>query len=274
MEDYKQKYEEALARARVVNPGTKDYNIVTTIFPELKKSEDELIREELIHFLETCQDSRFIGNRKQEEWINWLEKQGDTSPTKDELEALRIAAYEPTKNWNEKLQSLYEKLTCCEQGWQKSNNKIESKFKIGDWITFYGRPAFKILKIEAEDNGILDYLLYQNGHDSFFNKEYVDKNARLWTIEDAKDGDILVDESKIFMYKWHINNEIGFYASFSTKGENNLLFNGVSFGTLNTIKNIYPATKEQRDLLSQKIKEAGYTWNADSKKFNWINHEL
>ena len=43
---------------------------------------------------------------------SWLEKQGNVYPTEDELEALRIAAYEPSplKNWSEKLQSLYEKL--------------------------------------------------------------------------------------------------------------------------------------------------------------------
>ena len=43
--DYEQKYKEALSRARVVNPGTKDYNIVTAIFPELKEDEDERIKK-------------------------------------------------------------------------------------------------------------------------------------------------------------------------------------------------------------------------------------
>jgi len=57
------------------------------------------------------------------------EKQGNINPTEDELEALRMAAYEPTKNWSEKLQSLYEKLTHCEQGKQKSANK-EYTFKV------------------------------------------------------------------------------------------------------------------------------------------------
>jgi hypothetical protein len=75
---------------------------------------------------------------------------------------------------------------------QKPTDNVEPKFKVGDWITFYGDEPFKILKIEAEQNGILDYLLLdQNGHDSYYNKKYVDENARLWTIKDAKDGDIL-----------------------------------------------------------------------------------
>ena len=32
------------------------------------------MREELIHFLETCRDPRFVGNRKQDKWISWLDK--------------------------------------------------------------------------------------------------------------------------------------------------------------------------------------------------------
>lgn len=45
MENYEQKYKKALEIAKVVNPGTKDYNIVTTIFPELKESNDERIKK-------------------------------------------------------------------------------------------------------------------------------------------------------------------------------------------------------------------------------------
>ena len=66
------------------------------LFPELKKSEDELIKEELIHFLETCRDTHLVGNRKRDEWIAWLEKQGE----------------------------------------RKSDSKVESKFKVGDFIVY------------------------------------------------------------------------------------------------------------------------------------------
>lgn len=55
------------------------------VFPELKKTKDELINEELIHFLETCQDTRFVGNRKRDEWIEWLEKQSGKTKSMSEI---------------------------------------------------------------------------------------------------------------------------------------------------------------------------------------------
>jgi hypothetical protein len=77
--NYEQRYKEALARARVVNPGTEDYNIVTAIFPELKESEDERIRKEIIHYLDReITLSNFGGDIATfKRWIAWLEKQGE-----------------------------------------------------------------------------------------------------------------------------------------------------------------------------------------------------
>lgn len=45
-------------------------------FPTLKESEDERIRNEIIKFLE-LPHPQFVGKRHQEEWIAWLEKQGE-----------------------------------------------------------------------------------------------------------------------------------------------------------------------------------------------------
>jgi len=75
--DYEQKYKEALSRAKVVNPGTKDYNIVTAIFPELKESNDERIRKELLDYLDKRRIVETpVDTKVKEEWISWLEKQG------------------------------------------------------------------------------------------------------------------------------------------------------------------------------------------------------
>lgn len=79
MENYEQKYKQALERAKECHiDGLALHQpvkvIIEHIFPELGKGKDELIKEELIHFLETCRDPRFVGNRKQNEWIDWIEK--------------------------------------------------------------------------------------------------------------------------------------------------------------------------------------------------------
>lgn len=71
--DYKEKYKEALERAKYALTTDMDNSghwAVNYIFPELKESEDERIRKELIEFIKSR------GGFKQE-YIAWLEKQGE-----------------------------------------------------------------------------------------------------------------------------------------------------------------------------------------------------
>lgn len=90
MENYKEKYEQALNRARVFNEKIKEgkgftttpnYTICETIFPELKESNDEQIKNEIIDYLKG-----FIPHHnddlvaKSKLWIAWLEKQGELKP--------------------------------------------------------------------------------------------------------------------------------------------------------------------------------------------------
>ena len=107
-------------------------------------------------------------------------------------------------------------------------------------------------------------------------------NERAWTIQDAKDGDVLVCDidkaeiggdveklpnivSTIFIFKKLINirNYIHSYCHLYDKRflglQRTMYYN--SF-----VHNISPATKEQRDLLFQKIKEDGYEWDAENKE--------
>ena len=73
-------YDEALERARAINNG-KDVDVEsgTTIceyiFPELKESEDEKIRKEIISIL---RNTYWTSNRNRfNELVAWLEKQGE-----------------------------------------------------------------------------------------------------------------------------------------------------------------------------------------------------
>ena len=375
-----------------------------TIIPELKESEDERIRKELIFYFqeEIPQCSIQEHADKMKEFIAWLEKQdrhanflnniqiGDKvtrnedgmlvnlsqlkrvakpaekqskiAPTEDELEALRMAAYEPTKNWSEKLQSLYEKLTHCEQGeqketlcdkckkaqpshscqditalgrcalekqgeqkfmpqeyadafdefmshipekepefsescynyddmvsaiqfgikWQQQHDSIvkvkpkyEPKFHKGDWVI--GRAT------ENEPRQIAE--ITEDGYKSTYGGWYgfsFEEDMHLWTIKDAKDGDVLIDKSGSrecpFIFKETKPSDIktdmlnplavlgycGIGGAGFTKGS--------GWGdTANCI--YYPATKEQRDLLFQKMKEAGYEWDGEKKELKKIEQK-
>lgn len=71
--DYEKKYKEALERAsklRVQNPFDTVSQMMEHVFPELKESEDEKIRKELIEFVK----SRLAGFPQCEKFIAWLEE--------------------------------------------------------------------------------------------------------------------------------------------------------------------------------------------------------
>jgi hypothetical protein len=92
----------------------------------------------------------------------------------------------------------------------------------------------------------------------------------LWTIQDAKDGDILSQDSIPFIFKRWDDNCIA-YCGITDFG----LFKVVedNFSWCNDI-NVTPATKEQRGLLFQKMKEAGYGWDAEKKELKEIEPKL
>lgn len=73
--DYKEKYNAALERAKAFElPEYK--NIMASVFPELKESENERIRDSLINFLKSPFVHENITDEKVAPWIAWLEKQG------------------------------------------------------------------------------------------------------------------------------------------------------------------------------------------------------
>ena len=82
--DYEKKYNEALERARewyVANTNEGYRGIFEEIFPELKESEDDKIRKEILDYIikgsESYYDIQQYGRGKFGKWITWLEKQGE-----------------------------------------------------------------------------------------------------------------------------------------------------------------------------------------------------
>jgi hypothetical protein len=153
---------------------------------------------------------------------------------------------------------------------QKSIDEAESEFKIGDWITFYGYKPLKILKIEPEQSGILDYLLLNlSGHDTYYNKRQVDKKARLWTIEDAKDGDVLASHECYVRFKEIDGPNIRCYCTYHYMNDPSF-----SINTLHNKSAFHPATKEECELLFQKAKEEGYEWDKEHKNSETENETV
>ena len=152
------------------------------------------------------------------------------------------------------------------QGEQKPVDKAEPKFKVGEYIKH--NKANIICKVISVNSGSYHVEnIETSGRIELFNAE---QNFHLWTIQDAKDGNVLAEDSCIFIVqKLSDNNTIAnTYCALHNDGDfedGSILY----FDTDST----KPATKEQRELLFQKMKEAGYEWDAEKKELKKIKQK-
>lgn len=150
-------------------------------------------------------------------------------------------------------------------GKQKPIDKVEPMFKKGDWLVNieYGNivRVFDVL----EDNYKLEYDGDTIGGLCI---EVIDKDYRLWTIQDAKDGDMLVCDinQRPFIFKglldpYHPNCPVA-YCGIDIEGNCYVSKHNNWW----TDCNVRPATKEQRDALKKAMADAGYTFDFEKKE--------
>jgi len=255
--DYEKKYKKALERAKSFElPEYK--SIMASIFPELRESEDEKIRIELLNYLYDVHDDD--DDEERADWIAWLEKQG-----KQETLCDKCKKAQPSHS----CQDITALGRCAVEHEQKPADKVEPKFHEGDWVVYDGWTTQ--IKEVYEDG-------YSNIHQGFIPKKR-EKEMRLWTIQDAKDGDVLCTyeccEPKIvfiikgtpkihYALSYHCYYNI-MYSHFASDSEKGCL--------APNDEDVKPATKEQRDLLFKKMHEAGYEWDAKKKELKKIEDE-
>ena len=153
---------------------------------------------------------------------------------------------------------------------EKPAYKIEPKFKVGDWIICYNHDVDKIVKFDD------DKVRFESGEWLYIHQ--LNEDCRLWTIQDAKDGDVLVCPKyagdiipNIFIFKNIKIKDNGVYCYcsflkiFATEGY------VASADPIDT--DFCPATKEQCDFIFQKMKETGYEWDAEKKELKKIEQK-
>ena len=168
------------------------------------------------------------------------------------------------------------------QGEQKPASKVEPKFKNGQWIVWQD----KYYKVNY--NGCGYELVDQNGLSTSLEYGTIEENAHLWTIQDAKDGDVLAcplpkgyeNGEQIFIFKSinsrdYVENCIEYYCRIC---DGVFYENENGYGYMGTTSSpLYPATKEQRKTLIKAMTDAGYTFdfeNKELKKIDPSNKEL
>ena len=247
---------------------------ILTKFPELEESEDERVRKALINIFKKYQNPKFHLDPNKWEGLEipkilaWLEKQGKNNmgiseATKKELEdnLNKALEKETPESWNKFLDE------------QKPTDKVEPKFKVekDKWYVCTSQYCNCIegrnYKASLDGRIIDDYGTEYDMHSDAY------RWFRPWTIQDAKDGDVLVSnyDSFIVIFKGlsYLEDDIDRFKSYCHCREG--IFSSIEDPNW-CCNAFYPATKEQRDLLFQKMKEAGYKWDEKTKKL--VNSSL
>ena len=240
-------YEKKLALAKeALESGSYDKETIEYLFPELKKeSEDEKIKR-ILHSISSKMSFHLTDIFTDEEfqcfdtWSNaWLENQGEQKPIIDGI----LTA------------TNYDKLF---------QNCRVNKFNIGDWIVWKDKNYI------VNYNGCGYELFDQNGLSTSWDYKTIEDNAHLWTIQDAKDGDVLATPNYIYIFN-SIYKEIETVAFYCLMKKLDEHFSFGDYKIQDEILNSIPATKKQRDLLFQKMKEAGYKWDGEKKELRKIH---
>lgn len=275
--DYEKKYKEALGWMQSLYNGLhgKTKEEAEKYFPELKESEDERIRKELIFYLgDMPEDTELRNGITNRDVLAWLEKQKSVGEI---VERCKNSWYNEGK-----IAGMAEGLTDDEkyqQGWhdalekqgkQKYADKTEPKFKVGDWIITKDKNVHK-------DYSVCKIVEIENNRYHLENGDYLDIDTleqydyRLWTIQDAKDGDVLAFKNNIgdiIICKSPTNYNTRSYCRLV----NEYLIKREESGWDSTL--LVPTTKEQRELLFKKMKEAGYQWNPDKKELKKVDKKI
>lgn len=317
--DYEKKYKKALEKAREIYKEDFKAMWLENLFPELKESDDEKIRKQIISFLKEFECDHYR-NLDFSSWIAWLEKQGEkpdynpykatvesiatmvekyanTDDLKDFYDNIKVKckdAVEYDNTWLEKqhvwseedeyqFNTILHGLDLKREIYKKKKNKVEEaryntqynwlkervkpqiicdvepKFKVGDWITC--KKVNTALILDIEDGKY--FAEHVDGNKGFHDIDYVDNHFHLWSIVDAKDGDVLVNGSNIFKFHFIIGTRVRGYCHVNT--DDGRFYNDIGdtecFGLIDDV--FTPATKEQCDLLFQKMAEAGYNLNKE-----------
>lgn len=133
----------------------------------------------------------------------------------------------------------------------------KAKFKVGDWLYRGKGVPVRVTDVTPTSYSIKNL----EGRVHSFLRKHIEKFYHLWTINDAKPGDILADDNWVGIFKELKPNRpsidtfclsCGF--GLSTTG-NDVHYNG-----------LVPATNKQKNILFKVINEAGYKWDEENLK--------
>lgn len=165
----------------------------------------------------------------------WLEKQGEQEePQVYETEDGKIITYSETDGYK----------------------FVEPKFHEGDWVVNKFGDSWHIDSLDKKNYQVSDV----KGNWNYFPISKQDE-IHLWTIQDARDGDVLAAHECYGIFKEIDGLNIKCYCAYHYLGFNPCFYRD----TVQNKNAFFPATKEQQDALMKAINDAGCEWNAKTK---------
>lgn len=306
--NYKDSYDGVInALKTIIGNANKQGHIIVRIedienaIPELKENEDEKIRKAIISIVAFSPTAMFDKvSVSREDVLAWLEKQKSVeqnnttdSQHKSALEAwkeMRLEVYaqargnrhelnvsdDSTKMFS--LNDIDEIIENIEDEIKKpkySTFNIIPKFKVGDWIINNQGSAFQIAYIDEENSRyVFEIGGYTKEEMNYESIAFANNHYRKWTIDDAKDGDVLVSkDNQPFIYNGKYDTFwVGAYCGMNCTGNSFLLAQEKCHWTGR--EGVKPSSKEQRKQLFQNMRAEGCLWNEKEKRIITSIQEL
>ena len=291
-----QRYDEILARAEGANlPYYKEdimskvKEFVDYLIPELKEKESVDENERMWKLIKKYAHSNIsdmvldYDNITREQLESWLEKESKQKPiiegtfvNTDEVredfmqEVYRVLDADPTNDRANQIIDAFDHLPTITI--QKPCDNVEPKFHEGEWII--GNKDNTVHQVKAAiknvSNGKYAYDLIDGGYISTSHES----DYHLWTIKDAKDGNVIFNSStashETFIFK-NIDENGNVECYFAYDSEDG--FREGKYHFIGRATNSKPATKEQYDSLMKAMSKAGYTFDFNKKELKKIEQK-
>ena len=215
----------------------------------------EHIISDLREFMSCETDKELISDYEKE--IAWLEKQGEQEP---------YGQRKKYSNYQFNYAGECKGYCALKRNEHKPTDNVEPKFKVGDWVV--NSTTLNLCHVVKVEHG--QYICDDCSFPITKENEY-----HLWTIQDARNGDVLAED----MIESHPSPFVAIckkqdgelFETYCFIGHDGKFYKG-EIGHVGEY--VHPATKEQCDLLFQKMTDADYEWDSEKKELKEIEPNL
>jgi hypothetical protein len=222
--------------------------------------EDEENMNNVLYILNQLKNTSYKEDDIAEKTINWVKSLKERLCSNNEYDKDMLGAIEYCTKNNRTLEK--EHIAWLEkQAEQNPTDEFKTRFHEGDWVVDNEYDTvYQVGKFLNSDFKLIDLIGYE-----YWESYYNATKYHLWTINDARKGDVLVHNKVTFIFMGIKN---GIVQAF----EEHLLYGNepVSFGNPDEDTDYRPATKEETERLFNEIHKSGYEWNKDTLELKKI----